>query len=189
MTTSSSRFFWMPRRPVREESAVAATALAAGLFGVAVMTSDPPEDEKVEATADLVEPNRLPDEEAAKVAAADRALRNLVIGRWKGYFHGNRVVENRPDGTASMDLAFDFVASLLYGPKMSLEMTWEVKDGALCYELVSGLPEDKYKKLVDKEGDEAAYYFEEAGPKVMRLVRTIDPDEKYTWTRIELGGK
>src|SRR5688500_15861143 len=62
-------------------------------------------------------------------ALSDEQLRAMILGRWRTQSHGTRIVHNHADGTASMDLKFDFVASLLYGDKMKLQMQWGVENG------------------------------------------------------------
>src|SRR5215218_9040407 len=68
----------------------------------------------------------------------DEELRAMILGRWRTESHGTRVVDNHADGTASMDLTFDFFASLLYGEKMKLQMRWSVENGRLVYTIQSG---------------------------------------------------
>src|SRR5690349_9940224 len=73
----------------------------------------------------------------ANVSPSDRQLREMIVGRWRTESHGTRVVTNRPDGTASMDVTFDFIASLVYGEKMKLELRWGVEKGVLTYTIQS----------------------------------------------------
>src|SRR4051812_3705590 len=66
---------------------------------------------------------------APPAGLTDDELRAMIIGRWRTVSNGTRVVDNRADGTASMDLKFDFVASLLYGDRMHIELMWTLEDG------------------------------------------------------------
>jgi hypothetical protein len=124
---------------------------------------------------------------AASIAfsLSDEQLRAMILGRWQTQSHGTRIVNNRADGSASMDLTFDFIASLLYGDKMQLEMRWGVENGLLRYTIESGSPRQAVDRMTATYGAQATYRFKSIGTKRMHLVRVIDPDESYIWTRIE----
>ncbi len=108
----------------------------------------------------------------------------MILGRWRTNSDGGRVVVNRPDGTASMDVTFDFVASLIYGQGMKLELTWTVNNGILGYTIQSGTPESTVKSITATYGAYASYHFQSISPDRMHLVRVIDPNESYVWTRV-----
>jgi len=116
---------------------------------------------------------------------SDAKLRSMILGRWKTQSNGTRVVDNRDDGTASMDVTFDFVASLLYGDKMKLELKWFVKDGELVYTIQSGTPVESANSIISTYGSQATYRFGSINPDRMHLIRVIDPTETYTWTRVQ----
>ncbi len=122
---------------------------------------------------------------SASVTLPDEQLRAMILGRWRTESHGVRIVDNQADGTASMDLAFDFVASLLYGDKMKLQMRWGVEKGLLRYTIQSGSPKPAVDRMTSTYGSQATYYFKSIGAKRMHLVRVSDPDESYIWTRVE----
>ncbi|QDT54921.1 hypothetical protein Pan44_29610 [Caulifigura coniformis] len=131
-----------------------------------------------------------PDRAPAAVATAEKSLptdadiRAMIPGRWKTESNGTRVVDNRADGTASMDVTFDFVASLLYGAKMKLELKWIVEDGKLVYTIQSGTPADSANSIIKTYGSQATYRIGSIEPDRMHLIRVIDPTETYTWTRV-----
>ncbi|HVJ88006.1 MAG TPA: hypothetical protein VM452_20245 [Caulifigura sp.] len=115
----------------------------------------------------------------------DDELKALVLGRWRTESNGVRVVENRADGTASMDVTFDFVASLLYGDRLKIELTWTIREGLLLYTMESGVPKGPFDRIVANYGDFASYQFKTISPQRMHLVRAIDPTESYVWTRVD----
>ena len=119
------------------------------------------------------------------IKVPDDQLRAMVLGRWRSEFHGTRIVDNRADGTASMDLAFDFVASLWFGDKMKLDLTWAVENGRLSYKIESGTPKPNVDRMTSTYGKEAIYYFQSIGEKRMHLVNVSDPDESYIWIRVD----
>ena len=133
-------------------------------------------------------PAKRPEATAAATRPAgptDAELHAMVVGRWQTVSNGTRVVENRPDGTASMDVTFDFVASLLYGEKIKLELRWGIKDGVLVHTIQTGEPKSTVDRIVATYGSQASYHFKSIGEKKMHLVRVIDPDEQYVWTRVD----
>jgi len=124
---------------------------------------------------------------AASVSStySDEQLSAMILGRWRTQSHGTRIVHNHADGTASMDLTFDFVASLLYGNTMKLQMRWDVENGRLRYTIESGTPKAAVDRMTSTYGIQATYYFKSIGEKRMHLVRVSDPDESYIWTRVD----
>jgi hypothetical protein len=116
---------------------------------------------------------------------SDEQLRALILGRWRTESNGTRVVDNRADGTASMDVRFDFVASLLYGDHMTLDLHWTVHNGVLVYTIQSGSPQATVDRIISAYGDQASYHFRSIGEKRMHLERVIDADEDYVWTRVD----
>lgn len=121
----------------------------------------------------------------ASAGLTDAELRAMILGRWRTETNGTRVVDNRADGTASMDVTFDFVASFLYGDKMQLELTWQVQQGLLVYTIQSGSPKSTVSRIVSTYGSQATYRFQSIGERRMHLVRLIDPSESYVWTRVD----
>ena len=108
----------------------------------------------------------------------------MILGRWRTVSNGTRVIENRTDGTASMDVTFDFVASLLYGDRMHIELRWSVANGLLVYTMQSGAPKSPFDRIVATYGSQATYRFHSIAPERMHLVRLNDSSESYVWTRI-----
>jgi hypothetical protein len=118
-------------------------------------------------------------------APSDAELYALVLGRWRTESGGGRVVDNRPDGTAVMDVTFDFIASLIYGQGMKLELQWGIERGVLTYTIQSGTPEKTVKDITAAYGAKASYSFKSIAPNRMHLVRIDDASESYVWTRVE----
>lgn len=116
---------------------------------------------------------------------SDDELKSIVLGRWRTESNGVRVIENRADGTASMDVTFDFVASLLYGDRLKIELTWTIHEGLLRYTMESGVPKEPFDRIVANYGSFASYQFRTISPQRMHLVRAIDPTESYVWTRVD----
>jgi hypothetical protein len=126
-----------------------------------------------------------PESTGATGALPDDQLRDMVLGRWRMEAHGTRVVDNRPDGTASMDVTFDFVASLLYGPKLALELRWSIENGALTYTIHSGAPQPSFDRMTATYGRQATYEIKSIDKTRMHLVRVDVPDQSHLWTRVD----
>jgi hypothetical protein len=84
-----------------------------------------------------------------------------------------------------MDVTFDFIASLVYGEKMKLELRWGVEKGVLTYTIQSGEPRAAAERMTSTYGSQAAYDFRSISDQQMHLVRTTDKDEGNVWTRVE----
>lgn len=116
---------------------------------------------------------------------SDEELSAMILGRWQTESHGTRIIHNHADSTASMDVTFDFVASLLYGSKMKLQLSWSIEKGRLRYTIESGTPKASVDSMTSTYGTQATYDFKSISAKQMHLVRVSDPDESYIWTRVE----
>jgi hypothetical protein len=119
------------------------------------------------------------------LAAEDLKLRKLLVGRWKAAYHGVLIVENRDDGTASMQMQFDFLASFFYGKTLDLKLTWYVENRILTYLIQSGSPEESWKPFRNDFGDKVTYNFREVGENKVQLTRVIAPDERVDWFRTD----
>lgn len=175
---------WLPGRPDPKETAVgiAATAALAGMF---VISHDPT------ATPNMIAAGLVPSGQSPLPAVStsldmsDEELRMAILGRWKRIEHGTHIIENRSDGTASMDMQFDLLAGFLYGDRMRLEMTWTVTNGLLSYSVVSGHPKKSSDKLLGDYGKIWRYEFEAVNPDSLHLVLLRKVKEKIDWTRLE----
>ena len=50
-----------------------------------------------------------------------------VLGTWVLDGTIRRVIENRADGTATIDVTFDFVTALRYGSELQLDLEWTLR--------------------------------------------------------------
>ncbi|MBX3440947.1 MAG: hypothetical protein KF774_00975 [Planctomyces sp.] len=184
---------WRSSGPRESAIGAAMTAAAAGMYAVTQPASpyahSPARTIAVRGaapTADIApEPATAmePDE-----GLTDRRLRKVVIGRWRTYYHGEWLIENRPDGSATMNLTFDFLAALRYGPKMSVQLNWVIEDGQMTYVMTSGDPSDKFQRMIDDYGDRATWKFQTFSSDEMKLLKVAEYEESYVWKRIVEGG-
>ncbi len=108
-----------------------------------------------------------------------------ILGTWAlNAPEANRVIENRADGTASIDVTFGFWASLLYGNEVHLELEWTLEDDLLTHTIVSGTPEKNKQKIIKDFGEKGYFKILSISEKQMHLVDFDDPPEEYFWKKV-----
>ena len=96
-----------------------------------------------------------------------------------------RVITMEPDGTASMQVEFDFFTSLRYGSKMELDLEWTLAGNVLQQTIVDGSPESGKKTLISDFGDTATYDILEFKDGKMRLEEYTESKENYVWKKVD----
>lgn len=114
----------------------------------------------------------------------DAELRSLLVGVWTHTENGQLWSENRPDGTSRSMLKLDFVASLLYGSEVNLQLTWEVKNGILTHTILDGTPPKSLKALTRDFGRIRSYTIVETTPDRMLLETRDGKKHRELWTRV-----
>lgn len=120
---------------------------------------------------------------ATSPLSTDLQTRQQLMGVWTHLANGQQWIENRPDGTARMFLQLDFLASLLYGGDIHLNLKWEVKNGVLTHQIISGTPSENVQKLVRDFGWTRTYRILETGDGYMKLESVGSVPEREDWTR------
>ncbi len=116
----------------------------------------------------------------------DEQLRQELIGVWTHLDNGQQWIENRPDGTARMFIQLSFLATLLYGGDMHLELQWDIKDGVLSHSITAGTPAENVAKLTKDYGTSRTYKILETSAQSMKLESVSTTPEKEDWTRSTL---
>ena len=114
---------------------------------------------------------------------SDEQLRQQIVGTWRLVDQGERIVTNRPDGTATMIVRLTFVGSLLYGERLDFELTWEVTDGVLTHAIVSGKPKANVDRLIRDFGSSMASKILSLDEQALLLEETDGSRDRYRWTR------
>ncbi len=118
-------------------------------------------------------------------ADRDAELRLMILGRWSTQASGGtRVIGNRADGTASLEVTFDFFAGLLYGEKVQFDLQWSLERGELTYTMQGGRPAAAAARVMADHGRQATYAFRSIAPNRMHLTRIDEPAGDNIWTRI-----
>lgn len=109
-----------------------------------------------------------------------------VLGKWVLNGAIKRVIDNRPDGTATIHVTFDFVTALRYGSELDLDLEWTLNnENVLTHKIVGGSPEKGKKRLISDFGNKSYFKILSIDDKQMHLVDFDDPPEEYLWKRID----
>jgi hypothetical protein len=113
---------------------------------------------------------------------AERAA--ALIGTWTTEHHGRQRVVNRKDGSAHLEIEFNFIASLLYGRHMELDLQWKVENGALTHTIQHGTPAANVQRLISDFGKSCRYRMLELGQNRILLQEINDPATFHVWLRV-----
>lgn len=113
----------------------------------------------------------------------DDELRQRILGTWRLEDYGERIVENRPDGTATMIVRLNFAGALFYGSRLDFELTWTVVDGVLTHSIVSGTPKANVEKLVRDWGSSMSSRILSLDDRMLHLEETNSSRDRYRWYR------
>lgn len=115
-------------------------------------------------------------------------LRAELLGRWILNDSIRRDIIVREDGGATMDVTLDFLSSLFYGSKMTLQLEWSVVGNELTHKIVSGVPPKNVAKLIDDYGDSRTYQIIQLTDQEM-LLEELNGGERYRWRRAPVAAR
>ncbi|MEZ6055361.1 MAG: hypothetical protein R3C01_01530 [Planctomycetaceae bacterium] len=118
------------------------------------------------------------------VVLSDAELSAKFVGTWKSSYHGTQEITLKADGSAQLESRLDFLSSLLYGSKLSMQLTWKVQEGVLTQVIVDGVPQGNVERLVANEGGTRSYLVLEQGETYFLLAETDDPKSVLRWERL-----
>lgn len=111
--------------------------------------------------------------------------KDQILGTWVLDGGIRRVIENRNDGTASIDVTFDFLTSLRYGSTLHLNLEWTLKDNVLTHTILDGSPELGKKRLIADFGPKSYFKIVSISEDKMHLIDFDKPPEEYHWVRMK----
>lgn len=166
---------------------------------VDVATEADPSPDHAQPGVDLGDKNVSGDESAVAVASSELMTADDVlpepdpalapyVGTWYAEVHGTRMTNLNADGTGKVHAKLDWVASLLYGSELHINVQWTVKDGVMTHTITSGTPEKNIAALTKDFGTSKDYRIEKMDEKTMTLVDPGD-GEVIIWHRREDGAK
>ncbi len=123
-------------------------------------------------------------EHISTTATPAKATNDLILGTWTfSDSDAGRVIVNRDDGTATIDVTFGFLASFLYGSTLQLDLEWTLENNVLTHTIVGGSPESGKKALIRDYGTKTAYKILKLTDEKMHLMEFGDAADDYLWKR------
>ena len=116
---------------------------------------------------------------------ASMSTTEKIVGTWTfSDSDASRVIVNRADGTATIDVTFGFVASFLYGSQLQLDLEWTFEDDVLTHTIIGGSPEGGKKALIRDYGAKTEYKILKLTAQEMLLKETSGDEDEYLWKRV-----
>lgn len=110
-----------------------------------------------------------------------------LIGTWQLHDKGLRTITVKPDGTATMDVEIDNIASFIYGRRLSMDLAWTLSDGVLSYSIVGGHPDRTVGRVINNFGRDFKYRVLRMTDEAIELEDVSDPGSLYQWASVEAG--
>ena len=108
------------------------------------------------------------------------------VGTWYAEVHGTRMTTLNADGTGYVHAKLDWVAALVYGKELHINVEWVVNGDVMTHSIVSGTPEENIAAITRDFGSKKDYRIEKAEGDTMTLVDPGD-GEVIVWHRREDG--
>lgn len=133
-------------------------------------------------STDPSEPN------AEEVASREERWRRDVIGDWKTYYKGVRLMTVRPDGTATIVANLTDYAwheTLLVGAKkVTFEIVWDIEDGHLVFDTVGGEPAASVNVITGVHGSSKRFEIVHVTDDEFRYHSDDPGEDDYVWERV-----
>jgi hypothetical protein len=114
------------------------------------------------------------------------ALQQAILGVWEDDYQGHRTLTLKDDGTGSMLVELEGLASSLFANTMEFDEEWSFDaDGQLLTMIASGgKPATKVNLVLRMYGTRATYKVVDVSEDVMVLVDQAD-EKRYEWRRVK----
>ncbi len=112
-------------------------------------------------------------------------LQQRVLGVWEDDYQGHRTLTLNEDGTGSMLVELEGLASSLFAKQMEFDEEWSFDvDGSLLTMIATGgKPTTKVNLVLRMYGTKATYKVVDVSEDVMVLVDQAD-EKRYEWRRV-----
>ena len=149
----------------------------------------PPADESSSTPASTAAP--VPDGPEAQPSEESAAVESriaLLVGSWKGFYKGERTLEVRADGTATMVSKPEGLAATAFAPRLQFEIEWTLNGDDLIFKTTGGEPEGKVQFILKLYGTERRHKIVSLEAEKMVL---LDEDGKteYVWERVKADAR
>lgn len=177
-------------QPLIVETDPVSVPVAASETGVAVEPRNTDEGVEVDGQNPASTPVGVAESNAGSAEPAAMAEEALApyVGTWYAEVHGTRMTTLKPDGTGVVHAKLDWVAALLYGSELHINVDWTVNGDVMTHTITSGTPKKNIDALTKDFGTSKDYRIDKMDDKSMTL---IDPGdgEVIVWHRREDGAK
>ena len=109
-------------------------------------------------------------------------FKQAILGTWKQYSSGHRVLRVKEDGTATIDVKLDGIAAFWFGEKLHFDITWTIEGDELVFKTIGGTPEGGVNAVTSIYGDRRIYRIREINTQQMLL--NEKDEEKTPWDRV-----
>ncbi len=162
---------WRPWQP--RSSVTAATSPVSAL--TTALTAELPADETTTPTTS-VDPDPVDSTTPAEPKPG-------LLGYWRDDFYGKRIFHFRDDGKATMVIELDSVGQLLYGPKLTFFIDWQLEGDILKLKMTGGEPQGTAVTVAKMFGESSEQHIESLDGDEMQL-RSLDSNKLYVHRRV-----
>lgn len=120
---------------------------------------------------------------AGETGTTQGKYKREILGSWKQYSYGQRLLKVLNDGTATIDVKLDGLTAFALGEKIHFDIEWEIEGDMLVFKTVGGTPESSVKTVEQLYGNKRVYRILEINEKQMLLQE--DDEKKTSWDRVK----
>jgi hypothetical protein len=169
-------------------AAVASTADAGGAGqSLLARTSARPQDVIQPSSADRTDARTTGGEVVRpELPPADKttpAHAQAILGTWKQYSFGHRLLKVKDDGTATIDVKLDGFPALTIGEKFRIDIGWQIDGDELVFQTTGGEPKSSVNAVNALFGDKRVYQILEINDGQMLLQE--GKEKKPPWDRVD----
>lgn len=130
-------------------------------------------------------PAQAPPPPGAVDDQAESSLASRLVGRWTMEKHGSRTLHLKSDGSATVEARLNLLASLVYGERLKLDLTWTLEGDVMSQAISGGTPEAAVQRLTRDWGDRREYRVIEVDEEHLVLSEVGDDGDRDVWMRVQ----
>lgn len=109
-------------------------------------------------------------------------FKKAILGSWKQYSFGHRLLHVKEDGTATIDVKLDGLFAIYIGEKFRLDIEWSITGDELVFKTTGGTPKSSVDAVTSFYGDKRVYRILEINEK--QILLKDEDEEKTPWDRV-----